>query len=119
VIVDSPAATTFHQFWLLLERNGTHLMTVDTVEEANAFVKENGLVAKRTWATDDTIYIEIASCGSLADFYTWSDVMPGQHPLREVWRPFVWSSPDIGCNEALEQVEIGPKTVAAVLRMCA
>ena len=91
-------------------------MSVGGPEEAVAFAAENELTVHSTHVYNDHAYLEIAPSDALTEFYTWADVTPGQQPLREVWRPFVWSAPDVGCNEALETVELGPLTVADILR---
>lgn len=101
--------------WLLLERNGTHLMSVSGLAEAAEFAAENGLTLEKQTVCGDIIFQKVSPTVALTDFYTWAEVAPGQQPMREAWRPFVWSWPDLGCNEALKAVEIGPYSVGAVL----
>lgn len=104
------------QCWLLLERNGTHLMSVGSAEEGAAFATENDLTVTRTVVAGDLLFLDIAPMPALGDFYTWAEVAPGQQPMREVWRPFLWSVPDLGSNEALKSMEVGPKSVGDILQ---
>ena len=80
------------QFWLLLERNGTYGMSVDTVEEAREFALMNGLEYERLEIRGDIVFLEVKQTAALADFYTWKEVAPNEQPMREVWRPFLWSN---------------------------
>ena len=116
-LIIKTADTTIWQIWLLLERNGTHTMSVGSAEEADAFAAENGLTIVKRWIEGDSIFLDIATTPSLAEFYTWSEIAPGQQPMREVWRPFVWSAPDMGSNEALDALDLGPKTAGFILRL--
>lgn len=103
-----------YQCWLLLERNGTHAMQGDA-EAAATFAAENGLeqrgepiVVPALGAT----LLDITPTDALAEFYTWAEVGQGQ-PMREAWRPFLWSP---AVAKGLEEISIGEGlTVAAVL----
>ena len=82
---------TLYQFWLLLERNGTYGMSVESLEEAREFAEANGLEYERLEIQDGIVFLQVKQTPSLADFYTWQEVAPNEQPMREVWRPFLWS----------------------------
>jgi hypothetical protein len=104
-----------HQCWLLLERNGMHAME-GNAEAAATFAAENGLEQRSELIVVpalNTTLLDIAVSPALAEFYTWAEVAGGGQPMREVWRPFLWS-PAIA--KGLEEISIGEGlTVAAVL----
>jgi len=90
-------APEVHMFWLFLERNGTHLIEIDsTVENGIEYAKEfsatNDIpLAKEPVCIDNIIYCEVLpDRASLSNFYTWKETPPGTTPTREVWRPFLW-----------------------------
>jgi hypothetical protein len=99
-----------NQFWIFLERNGNHLIEIGGLEEAVAFAEENGLngVPRKV---DDLILLPVSKEG-LADFYSWSEVVPGTIPAKELWRPFIWTAGNEGVNQLLESVQLGPKHTA-------
>lgn len=107
--------TTLYQCWILLERNGTFCMSVANETETIAFAKENELIYKECIHYKDTFYMKIRPTANLADFYTWAEISPGQQPMRECWRSFVWSAPNIGSNDGLKEVEVGPGSIYEVL----
>lgn len=106
---------TLYQCWILLERNGTFCMSIVDEAEAIAFAKENDLVYSGILRNRDSLYMGVRPTASLADFYTWADISPGQQPMRECWRSFVWSVPNIGCNDGLKEIEVGPGSVYELL----
>ncbi len=102
---------TLKQFWMLLERNGTHLIEVADAAGAREFAETNGLeiLRERLWA--DCLFLEIRQTPSLAEFYTWDETPPGTQPMREVWRPFLWASTDniedpLGIHRPLYEIEL-------------
>jgi hypothetical protein len=109
------SGSILYQCWLLLERNGTYAMSVRESEEGSVFAAENGLECARTAQVGSILFLEVRPTPSLADFYTWSELAPQQQPMRECWRPFLWSVPDIGGNDGLKEIEIGPSSVFSVL----
>ena len=78
------------QVWLLLERNGSHL--IDVGENGLDFAKENDLAEAPVFETvGDLQYLAVdALRPGLSSFYSWSDVAPGTIPSKELWRPFIW-----------------------------
>jgi len=88
------------QFWLFLERNGTHLIEIDTLEPASAieyateFLETNELLAAaKPFCIGNIVYCPIDSTTpSLSNFYTWKETPSGTIPPREVWRAFIWMS---------------------------
>lgn len=104
-----------HQCWLLLERNGTHAMEA-SAEDAAVFAVENGLEQRVTPIAVPALgvtLLDIAVSPALAEFYTWTDVANGGQPMREVWRPFLWSP---AVAKGLEEISIAEGlTVATVL----
>ena len=90
-------APSFHQIWLFLERNGTHLIELDVsenaVDQAKSFAEENGLVldAEPT-VVGDIVYCSVKSSPELGNFFTWQETPAGTTPPREVWRSFLWAS---------------------------
>ena len=92
------------QFWLFLERNGTHLIEIDSavengIEYAKEFSATNGIpLAKEPVCIENIVYCEVApDIASLSSFYTWKETPVGTTPTRELWRPFLWAvSPEGG-----------------------
>ena len=86
-----------------------------TPETAATFADENGLEATAAPIAVpalDTILLPIRPTPALADFYVWADALC--QPMREVWRPFLWS-PAAGLGAGLD-IPVGDGlTVAAVL----
>ena len=90
--INESAIADTYQCWILLERNGTLCISVDSVEQAAAFAEDNALALRRAPIhSGPYIFLDVdGEKTSLADFYTWSDILVGEQPLREVWRPFLW-----------------------------
>ena len=106
------------QVWLFLERNGTHLMETESVEAAVAFATANGLGAGATKQEGDLLFLQVSAAEpGLSEFYAWRDIVPGTLPLKEVWRPFLWSmNPELGVNAPLQEIKLAPgHTVLSVL----
>ncbi len=99
-ILKSPRATpALTQFWIFLERNGTHLLELPGVTQPEAaiaaakeFLATNELSpAAEPFCVDDIVYAPIDHTDpDLANFYSWKEVPPGSTPIREAWRMFLW-----------------------------
>lgn len=90
-------APSFHQIWLFLERNGTHLIELDVsenaVDQAKSFAEENGLILDvEPTVVSDIVYCSVKSSPELGNFFTWQETPAGTTPPREVWRSFLWAS---------------------------
>jgi hypothetical protein len=123
-ILKSPRATpALTQFWIFLERNGTHLLELSGVTEPEAaiaaakeFLTTNELSsAAEPFCVGDIVYAPIDPADpDLVNFYSWKEVAPGSIPIREAWRMFLWvtdpranASPDPwGVNRLLETVRV-------------
>jgi len=109
----------FHQVWLFLERNGTHLIEIDSadisgaIQHATDFLALNEFTAAAEIFCDDRIVfcpIE-PSCDTLAQCYTWKETPSGTTPAREVWRPFIWiasaeKTDPWGVNSAMSEISL-------------
>ena len=100
------------QFWLLLERNGTHLIEIESTESQDAikyaegFLQENELdPAAKPFCKKDIVYCRVKNNSpSLSNFYTWKETPPGTTPSREAWRTFLWtSSPELSDSWGVNQ----------------
>ncbi len=113
----SGASEHLRQFWLFLERNGTHLIETEAtdadaaVAAAQEFFEQNELSpSAEPFCIGDLVFAPVdATDKDLAAFYTWAETPPGTIPSREVWRPFLWaSSPDQvdpwGVNKLLDGI---------------
>jgi hypothetical protein len=125
------AAPAVQQIWLFLERNGTHLLSVEGVAEGDvaagtaaalefAAVNELSVVGAGATLVADVVLLEIDPTDKdLASFYSWKEVAPGTTPPCELWRPFLWIRDDeLGVNKQLEEIRLGPgagHTAAALL----
>lgn len=98
------------QVWLFLERNGTHLMETESAAAATAFATANGLGAGPAKQVGDILFLQVSAAEpGLSEFYAWRDIVPGTLPLKEVWRPFLWSSnPELGVNVPLQEIKLAP-----------
>ncbi len=90
-------------------------MSIESANDAVPFADENGIAVKHVHATPQAVYMEVQPSATLADFYTWAEITPGQQPMQECWRPFLWSSPNIGSNDGLKEIELGPGSVFSIL----
>ena len=116
------ATYSLYQCWILMERNGTYGLAVASKEEAAAFAALNEITVRETKVLGDTILLDVAPSSELVQFYTWSEMQPGQ-PMCEVWRPFIWTwtaeNPDfdaLGIRKGLADIRLSEtETVASVL----
>lgn len=105
------------QVWLFLERNGSHCIFVDTLEEAVTFATENEfplLGAPVVLGSFIYLPVDLRKSETLASFYTWKELLPYVQPMREAWRPFLWNRSltaerDMwGTNTYLKEIELAP-----------
>lgn len=114
-------ADAFHlvQCWMLLERNGTYCMEVDSLEEATAFASENGLHLTAPPCVDgELIFLPVdPATKGLNLFYTWADT--SNTVLQDLWRPFMWvygNTDVMGTNTYLSDISLAPgQSVYSVL----
>jgi len=109
----------YKQVWLFLERNGTHMMELES-SQVPAFLEENELNALSQRQSGGILYIQInPKAEGLSNFYTWGEVQPGTIPAKEVWRPFLWMDETEhlwGVNKQLEGISLSSShTVASVI----
>jgi hypothetical protein len=106
-----PTAPELVQVWLFLERNGTQAIQIADEQEGYAMAAENGipLAGPGRLVEPDLLLLPVdANSDELKLFYTWSEVRPHEVPMRELWRPFVWSLNSAwGSNEELRSIELG------------
>jgi hypothetical protein len=112
----APAAQA-KRIWLFLDQNGT--AAIETPEEdMEEFLAENGLVTKslrRLGSGASAVVlaeIDPEATGDLDAFYAWSEVDPGAHPQKEVWRLFLWMEGDAAAwdvNEYLQGITVAPE----------
>lgn len=112
-------SSSIQQTWLFLERNGNHLIEIESIAAAEAFAQENGLILSAApYLRGDLIFLPVDPVATaLQDFYTWREIVPGSVPLKEAWRSFLWAEEELGVNRYLEEVVIGEPnhTVYSVL----
>ena len=113
-MLNSKEDVDIKQIWTLLERNGTYCSSVERVEDALTYAKENEIPLNGVpLVSAHFIFLPVDSTSPLLDgFYTWNETQPDEQPMRTVWRPFVWisnsSSKDVwGTNIYLKDVNIG------------
>jgi hypothetical protein len=113
-MLNSKEGVDIKQIWTLLERNGTYCSSVETVEDALAYAKENEIPLNgEPLVSAHFIFLPVDSTSPLLDgFYTWNETQPDEQPMRTVWRPFVWISNSIskdvwGTNIYLKDFNIG------------
>jgi hypothetical protein len=102
------------QIWILLERNGTHLMTLDSghgtpLSSALEFAESNGIaLSGDPVQRDSLVFLPVDMRRTdFSAFYSWREVLPGTTPPKEVWRQFVWVSDSLDVNPLLDQIVIG------------
>jgi len=98
------------QVSILLERNGTHLMTFDSVGSSPLeFAESNGIIlAAKPIQTESLIFLPVdIRRTDFSAFYTWREVPPGTTPPKDVWRQFVWVSESLDVNVLLDQIVVG------------
>jgi hypothetical protein len=115
------------QFWLFLERNGSHLIEIDASDNAVEFAKEfaelNGLaLLEEPRCIDDIVYCHVEPTKSdISSCYSWKETVPGTEP-KEAWRTFLWATAadntdPWGVNRLMDGISISEKnTVYSVLR---
>jgi len=85
--------STLVQAWILLEKGGTSIMSVDTAEEALLFAKENELHLTGSKEDGDTIFLIVDRVNTrLNEFYSWGEANTTGATM-DLWRPFVWYIP--------------------------
>jgi len=108
----SPSAK---QIWVLLERNGTHLISLDAaaadtpVNAALEFAQSNEIALDgEPIQVGDLIFLRVnIHKTDFSAFYSWREVLPGTTPSKEVWRQFVWVSDSLDINTLLNEIVIG------------
>lgn len=97
------------QYWLFLERNGTHLIEVNGPEEAIEFLVDNGLVEEPQLLTSPALsgvaFAPVESTAALEVFYSWREIAPGSIPAKEAWRNFLW---DKQVAQGLRETSLSP-----------
>ena len=119
------ASPVLEQFWLFMERNGTHLIPLEgggEGDEAIAAAREFCEVNELTAAADPVcsgpfVFVSVDPADKdLAGFYSWAETPPGTVPLREVWRPFLWvHSANGGAGGAADSTSMDPWGVNKLL----
>jgi len=129
--IKEPVTATICKYWLLLERNGTHLIELpkghkDSAEASVDFMSANEITmygVPRVSKGGDLVFIEVSAADKeLANFYTWKEVGgcagPSTGTLKEAWRMFLFASggDPFGLNARLADITIGgSNTVLSVL----
>ena len=113
VPVQKMVSVNIIQIWVFLERNGTHAIHVENVEEALHFARENGFsLMTAPVVNNNIIYLLVdPKCKELKSFYSWGEIQTNDMPMKEVWRPFLWvrDTTDIwGTNQYLNDIKVGP-----------
>ena len=127
-ILRSPRCTeALQQYWLFLERNGTHLLSLEeagteaeATDAARAFCEVNELAMEgEPFCAGDFVFAPVDPTDKdLRSFYSWGETPPGTAPPCEAWRSFLWvGSADAdswGVNKLLEKVQLSesPSTSA-------
>jgi hypothetical protein len=106
---------------LLLDRNGTSLISLDKNQTADSFCKQNDICMIDTaLECGDIVFVNVDKDRTDMDsFYKWSEILPNTLPMKEVWRHFVWNK-DVddkwGTNIHLHSIDCGNKyTIGKVL----
>ena len=87
-IFTKPISAEFVQAWILLEKQGTEIISMDSVDEAKTFAEESGLALTNIHEHEDTLYMVVDTKKTkLDEFYSWGA------QVADVWRPFVWYIP--------------------------
>jgi len=102
-------SSTVKQIWILLDRNGTHLMSLDTGSSAQEFAEANGLaLLGKPQEIGEIVFLPIdMERTDFSAFYSWREVPPGTVPSKEVWRQFTWVSELLDVNTLLNQIVLG------------
>jgi len=105
-------------FWIFLERNGAHLISINDEADAKEFLDQNGFVYSDLKTAGDVVIASVSDDTDLKQFYTWMETPPGTIPARELWRPFIWSSTEQGTNEFLKTILLSPSVDTYTLLSC-
>jgi len=118
------------QFWLFLERNGTHLIPIEATEPADAvsyaaeFCAAHELKpAAEPFCVGQIVFAPVDPASQdLASFYSWKEVAPGTTPPKEVWRTFMWfSTPEMsdpwGVNRMMDTICVGDSSENTVFNV--
>lgn len=124
------ASPTLEQFWIFMERNGSHLIALEgegqdteaaAIVAARDFCETNELsILAEPFCSGPFVFVPIdPSDKDLAGFYSWEETPPGTTPLREVWRPFLWvHMPNAvdpwGVNKMLDTIQVAETPAASV-----
>ena len=102
-------SSTVKQIWVLLDRNGTHLMSLDTGSSAQEFAEANGLaLLGKPQEIGEIVFLPIdMERTDFSAFYSWREVPPGTVPSKEVWRQFTWVSELLDVNPLLNKIVLG------------
>ncbi len=85
-------------------------MQVGTVEDALQMAAENGIPLSGPPCVVGSLLLLPTDPTSeeLATFYSWPEIRPGDVPMRETWRPFLWSEDEEwGVNTGLQEIALG------------
>jgi hypothetical protein len=95
---------------MFLDRNGTQLLSCSDEAEGREFLEANDLQVEELVKVGDCLFATVNPDTNLDQFYTWREVLPGSIPMKELWRPFLWSTAEEswGTNEFLRGVELAP-----------
>lgn len=129
VLIGTARPSGIQQYWLFLERNGTHLIQLDAtpadaVDAAKSFADANDIcLLGEPVLTGNLVFVTVdASKTDLTGFYSWREVPTGTIPSKELWRPFLWvssndSADPLGVNKMLDGIAIAeaPHTVSRVI----
>jgi len=89
--IDTRYDTVIKQVWMLLERNGTHCISVESEEEAAEFAIINDIqLTGKPIISGPFVYLPVEPTSNLSAFYLWSEIKPNEQPMKEVWRSFLW-----------------------------
>ncbi len=119
-LFSTPLSPSIEQVWLFLERNATHLIETEDATAAAAFAADNDIALRGPpVVVGPYVFLPVdPAATALTDFYTWRELPPAATPLKEAWRPFLWSRDDAGLNRFLEEIILGDElkqTAHAVL----
>ena len=113
------------QFWIFLERNGSHLIQLDATQDTASQAAKDFLATNEMQGLGEPIvagelvFVAIDPMSKdLSSFYTWREVAPGTIPSKEVWRSFLWlstkdASDPFGVNKLLETISLASPTHSA------
>jgi hypothetical protein len=106
---------------LLLDRNGTSLISLDKTQTVDSFCKQNDIYISDTLKEyEDIVFVDVDTERTDMDsFYKWSEVLPNTLPMKEVWRHVVWNK-DLddkwGTNIHLHSIDCANKyTIGKIL----